>query len=60
MRMISDIPGSFGEGSMHSFLTTTITTAVEGISNDLIVKQVFEPQISTETGLGKRRKTFKM
>ena len=52
IRMFSDVPNALGESSLHNFLTTTITTAVETVSNDIIVKQVFEPQISTETGLG--------
>ena len=45
------LPTEVGDG-LHQFLSATITTATEVISNDVIVKQVFEPQMSTETGAG--------
>ena len=51
--MMYALPTEIGDG-LHSFLSTTITTATEVISNDVIVKQVFEPQMSTETGAGKK------
>ena len=49
--MLCALPTEVGDG-LHHFLSTTITTATEVISNDIIVKQVFEPQMSTETGAG--------
>ena len=49
--MLCALPTEVGD-NLHQFLSTTITTATEVISNDVIVKQVFEPQMSTETGAG--------
>ena len=51
--MLYALPTDIGDG-VHQFLSTTITTATEVISNDIIGKQVFEPQMSTETGAGKK------
>ena len=38
---------------LGQFLSTTIATATaEVASNPIVAKQIFEPQISTETGIG--------
>ena len=52
-RMLYTIPTEIGDGLLNQFLSTTITTATEVVNNDIIAKQVFEPQMSTETGAGK-------
>ena len=51
--MLYTIPTEIGDGLLNQFLSTTITTATEVVNNDIIAKQVFEPQMSTETGAGK-------